>query len=176
MNQVRNEIMMLDEADGFSMSDIIAFDDKDGRLVAREKIEGFVIAMQEVLGSKTGDMEKLNDNGLKEYFVGGAYIRELLIPAGITVVSQLWKKDRFWIITEGDVTFSTELGKKRILAPYFQIAPYGTKVALHAHTDTRWFAITGAKATNSKDIETEVIAKDYTECTYPWDQLEGETQ
>ncbi len=164
--------MQLAEIDNMDVADIVAFDDKSGRLAIRGKIEAFALAMESVLGSKTGDMEKINEDGLREYFVGGAYIRELLIPAGITMVSALWKKDRFWIITEGDVTVTTELGRQRIQAPHFQVAPYGTKVALHAHTDTRWFAITGF--TNSDDVEAEVIAEDYSELAYPWDQ--GEAQ
>ena len=162
----------------FEINNQIAADDKAGRLAVRQKLEDLIVAMQEVLGSETGDMEEINDNGLTEHFIDGAYIRELLIPEGITIVSRLWSKDRFWIITEGEVTITSELGKQRIKAPYSDLAPYGTKVAIHAHKDTRWFAITGAKAKNSDEVAKEVLAENHSECTYSWDTLEdnrGET-
>ena len=134
------------------------------------------MALKDAIGSETGCKDELNDNGLKEYFADGAYIRELFIPADMIVVSKLWNRERFWIITEGDVTFTTELGSQRVKAPYFNMAPFGTKVALYTHSDTRWFAITGADSTNNEDVEKEVMAKDYSECVYPWDLIKNDEE
>lgn len=151
----------------------IAVDDKEGRLALRADIEQYKQAMQEEYGER-GEMDEINDKGLTEHFVEGAYIRQLLIPKGSTMVSELWNKDRFWIISEGEVEVLTELGKQRIKAPYYGMAPFGSKVALLAIEDTMWFAITGAEADNSSDVEEEIIVKDYKELPYPWDkQLEN---
>ena len=150
----------------------IAIDDKDGRLAARSTIESFQLAMQEVVGSERGEAEELNDKGLTEYFVEGAYIRSLLIPAGMTIVSRLWNRERLWIIVSGDVTFTTELGRRRVKAPLVEMAPFGTKVALHAHEDTLWIAVTGADSDNNEDVENEVMTNDYNELSYPWDMIE----
>lgn len=134
--------------------------DKDGRLKARVKIEAFETALESALGG-TGDMQEINNNGLKEHFVEGAYIRELFIPKDTAIVSKIWNKTRMWIIATGEVTFTTEMGTQRVKAPYTKIVPHGSKVALYTHEDTLWFAITGSKATNSDDVEKDVIAKDY---------------
>jgi hypothetical protein len=142
--------------------------DKAGRLQIRGVIEDYQSALQDYVGSERGCAEEINDNGLKEHFVAGAYIRQLLIPKGITIVSRLWKNDRFWIITEGDVVVISESGKQHIKAPYYGMAPYGSKVALYANEDTMWFAITGSDAKDSESAENDVFVEDYEFFKYPW--------
>lgn len=145
--------------------------DKESRLIARNKIDNYEAAMKNFVGSDSGEMDEINENGLKEYFAGGSYVRELFIPKGVSIVSQIWNKERMWIIASGEVTFTTEMGTKRVKAPYTEVVPHGSKVALYTHEDTLWFAVTGADSTNSDDIEKEVIAKNYSDCVYPWDRL-----
>ena len=151
----------------------VGVDDKEGRLAVRDRIESFEKSLQDIVGSDTGDAEEINKNGLNEYFVGGAYTRSLHIPKDTAIVSKMWKQERLWIIATGEVTFTTEVGTQRVKAPYVLQAPYGTKVALYTHEDTLWFAITGAESTNSDDIEEEMLAKNYTEFTYPWDMFKN---
>lgn len=151
-----------------AISQEVAFDDKAGRIANRSLIEEYKDAMVEAAGGR-GDLDAINEDGLKEHFVGGAYIRQLFIPKGTTMVSELWNKDRFWIILEGEVEVLSELGKHRLKAPYYGLAPFGSRIALLTLEDTMWFAITGAKAENSEDIEKEVIVKDYKELSYPWE-------
>jgi len=148
----------------------IAVDDKEGRLAVRNNIEALEQSMEGMNGKEEAD--KINQEGLTEYFVGGAYTRSLFIPKDTAIVSGLWKKERLWVIVHGEVSFTTELGTKRVRGPYIAKAPYGTKVALYAHEDTLWLAITGAESTNSDDVLDEVTVKDYAELQYPWDMLE----
>ena len=149
----------------------VAVSDKESRLSARNKIDNYELAVQKLVGSEKGDMDAINKDGLKEYFAGGSYIRELFIPKDCTIVSQIWNKERMWIIASGEVTFTTEMGTKRVKAPYTEVVPHGSKVALYTHEDTLWFAITGAESTNSKEVEKEIIAKDYKDCSYPWEKI-----
>jgi len=150
------------------LPDIIGVNDKESRLRVRGVIEGYQSALQEYVGSERGCAEELNDNGLTEHFVAGAYIRQLFIPKGITIVSRLWKRERFWIISQGEVIVLSEAGKKHIKAPYYGMAPYGSKVALYATEDTMWFAITGSEAEDSASAEKDVFVDDYTDLSYPW--------
>lgn len=149
--------------------------DKDSRLVARDKIEKFEQSLKEVMDSDRGDMDAINDDGLKEHFIEDVYIRELFIPKDTAIVSRLWTKERFWVIASGEVTFTTEMGIQRVKAPYTKKVPPGSKVALYTHEDTLWFAVAGAKASDSMEAETELTANDYSECKYPWDMI-GEVQ
>lgn len=167
-----NSLLTTDYVSNSSVTNPVAVDDKDSRIAARVNIETYEAALKDLMGSDTGDMGDINDNGLKEHFVGGSYIRELSIPKDSTIVSKIWNKERMWIIASGEVTFTTEMGTKRVKAPYTEIVPLGSKVALYTHEDTLWFAITGTDTMSSDKIEEEVIAKDYSDVIYPWDELE----
>ena len=119
--------------------------------------------------------DEINKNGLQEYLIGGAYTRILDIPAGVTMVSKLWNRERLWIIISGEVRVITEQGEKHITAPYIGQAPFGSKVALYAVTDTKWAAITGAQSEDLTEIEDEIEAGDYSDLSYPWELLEDKT-
>jgi len=163
------EIMReLIKQDGSLILNEVAVNDKKGRLIARAKIEEYQKALQKNLGSESGEMDSINNNGLKEYFVNNSYVRELFIPKGVTIVSHIWKVERLWIIATGEVTFTTEMGTRRVKAPYTEVVPLGSKVALYAHEDTLWFAITGTKGKNTDEVKADVIADDYSGCNYPW--------
>ena len=152
---------------------VVACDDKEGRMKIRKSIETLESAMKDALGSESGEMEEINDNGLTEYLIGGAYTRVLKIPEGITIVSKLWRKPRLWIIVSGTVRVTTELGSQIIEAPYIGEAPFGSKVALHAETEVLWAAITGLpEAESTEDAEQYLITEEYSDLPYPWDSLE----
>lgn len=127
----------------------------------RQEIDAYEEALKRFMGSETGDKDKINDNGLSEYIVGGSYIRILDIPADTTIVSKLWKTERLWIIISGEVKFKTEEGFEHIKAPYVAKAPFGSKVALYTVTPVKWAAITGTKSENLEEIEAEMITEEY---------------
>jgi hypothetical protein len=155
------------------MNELIAQNDKEGRLAMRSSIESLEKALKDLEGSERGDMDEVNANGLTEHLIGGAYTRVLKIPEGHTIISKLWKKRRLWIIISGRVRITSEAGNQVIDAPYICEAPYGSKIALYAETEVLWAAITGAEEANSIDeIEDLIVAKDHSEITYPWDKLE----
>ena len=152
----------------------IPADNKELRLQQRDIIESYQRTLQELTGSEHGDRDEINANGLQEYLIGGAYTRVLHIPADTTIVSELWNRERLWIIISGVVGIKSEEGDMLIEAPYIGKAPYGSKIALYAQTDVLWAAITGVTETEDvKDIESVVKANSYDEFTYPWDLLEN---
>lgn len=153
---------------------VTSIDDKEGRLARRAIIENYQAALQDFVGSESGDVDSINDQGLTEYLIGGAYTRVLRIPADTTIVSKIWNRERLWIIIEGVVAIQTETGSHIIEAPYIGRAPFGSKVALYAQTEVLWAAITGApEAETLEQVEEQIIADDYSDLSYPWDQIEG---
>jgi len=167
-----NSLLTTEYVSNTAVTNPVAVNDKEGRMIARVSIEAYEDALKDLVGSDTGDMDDINNDGLKEHFVGGAYVRELFIPKDCTIVSKIWNKERMWIIASGEVTFTTEMGTKRVKAPYTEIVPHGSKVALYTHEDTLWFAITGTETMSSDKIEEEVTTENYSDCVYPWDELE----
>lgn len=155
------------------MNQVIAIDDKEGRLAMRATIEQFWGALKAEVGDK-GNADEVNAEGLDEYLVGGAYTRVLKIPAGETAVSGLWNRERLWIILYGTVHIRTELGDQKITGPYIGQAPFGSRVLLYAETETLWAAITGLPETD--DVAEAGAITDpggYEDLTYPWDALES---
>ena len=146
--------------------------DKAERLHFRKQIEDFKASLQQVAGSEHGDRDAINEQGLSEFITGGAYTRVLRIPKDTAMVSELWKRDRLWIIIEGSVVVTTEEGRVELKAPYVGVAPFGTKAAVYAQEDTLWAAITGVEAEKGEDIKDELIAEDYSDLSYEWDLLE----
>ena len=165
-----NTLPILDYVSNDFVLNEISPNDKEGRLLAREKIEQFQKGFQSSIGSETGDMAEINDNGLTELFAGGSYVRGLLIPKDTVMVSRIWKKERIWLIVSGEVTFTTEMGTQRVKAPYEAVIPLGSKVVLYTHEETLWYAVTGVK--NPEEYEDEVVTNNYDYCVYPWDKLE----
>lgn len=166
-----NTLPILDYVSNDFILNEISPDDKEGRLLARKKIEQFQKGFQSAIGSETGDMAEINDNGLTELFAGGSYVRGLLIPKDTAMVSRIWKKERIWLITTGEVTFTTEMGTQRVKAPYTAVIPPGSKVVLYTHEETLWHAITGVES--PENYENEVVTDNYSDCVYPWDKLEN---
>ena len=149
----------------------VAPGDESGRLRMRaniEKFEQFLVQVSNDFGDGN-EMDRINEDGLVEHFIGGAYVRELFIPKDRFIVSRIWSKPRMWIIVSGEVTFTTEMGSQRVRGPLTKHVEPGSKVALYTHEDTLWFAITGAESVDSESVKEEVTVNDYSDFIYPWD-------
>ena len=156
------------------MSNVIAIDDRDGRLKARNSIESLLVAIQKEEGSERGIADDLNDNGLDEWLVNGAYVRSIKIPAGVTFISHLWNRERLWMMLSGTMHVRSELGNSSVTAPNILMAPYGSRVAAYAETDVQFAAVTGCpEADDVSQCEDIICASDYGCFSYPWDALEA---
>lgn len=156
------------------MSNVIAIDDKEGRLAMRASIEQLLGAMRKEAGSERGIADDLNDEGMEEWLVHGAYVRSLKVPAGVTFVSELWNRERIWMMLAGTMQVRSELGDRQVSAPEILIPPYGSRVAAFTETDVQFVAVSGCpEAEDVSQCEEIVCASDYGFFTYPWDQLEA---
>lgn len=165
-----SQLTTLDYVDNDFVVNQVDVDDEHGRLQVRLRIDTFEQGLKNIIGESTDYKDKMNLDGLVEHFVQGVYIRELFIPKDSVIVSQLWRKERMWVIAYGDVAFVTEMGTQRIRAPFTKIVPPGSKVALYTYEDTLWFAIAQTNAKDSEAVKDDLIAKDYNGCVYPWDK------
>jgi hypothetical protein len=99
--------------------------------------------LQQKLDKLQADMGTLPqlDLPIRNVFAGGCYARELFIPKGTVLIGKLHLTDHINICTEGDLTFLTTEGPKRVKAPAMFAAPAGTKKLAYANEDTRWINI-----------------------------------
>jgi len=105
------------------------------------------------------EMEKTNP--VKHSFADGCYIREIFNPANELIITKIHKKEHPFFLMEGKMSILTEDGVKHIEAPYHGITKPGTKRAIYTHTDCVFVTVHATENTDIKEIEEEVIAKDF---------------
>ena len=98
---------------------------------------------------------------IKHYKVGNLYAREMFIPAGTVVVGKIHAGESLSICSAGDISVMTELGVKRIKAPFTTEAMAGIKRVGFAHADTVWISIHETQLDNIEEIENELTVKSY---------------
>lgn len=100
---------------------------------------------------------------LKHSFGDGVYVREIFNPKGMLLITKIHKIAHPFFLLKGDMSILTEEGVKRIKAPYHGITPAGTKRIIYAHEDIVFVTVHVTNKTDPKEIEEDIIAKDFTE-------------
>ena len=94
-------------------------------------------------------------------FSKGIYARELFIPKGTILVGKIHRYECLNILSQGEITVLTEIGAKRVKAPYTVVSPPETKRVGYAHEDCVWTTIHATDETDLDKLEDELILKDY---------------
>ena len=97
------------------------------------------------------------DLPVKHHFSQGVYARELHIPAGATLTGKVHKYANLNILSQGEISVSTEDGIVRVSAPFTIVSPPGTKRVAFAHTDCVWTTIHGTDETDLEKIEAHFV-------------------
>lgn len=101
------------------------------------------------------------DFKVTHHFSKGVYARELFIPAGTTLTGKIHKHTNLNIMTQGEMSVSTEDGVQHVKAPFIVVSPPGTKRVAFAHTDCVWITIHGTDETDLAKIEQEFVTESY---------------
>lgn len=101
---------------------------------------------------------------VKHYFSQGVYARELFIPKGTLLTGKIHKYTQLNIMSQGELSVSTENGVQRVKAPFTIVSPPGTKRVAYAHEDTIWTTIHGTEEKDLEKLEAHFIAQ--TEAEY----------
>lgn len=75
------------------------------------------------------------------YFAKGMYLRELLIPAGMTIVGKTHRHEHFLIVTKGRAEVVSEFGKMTVESGHISVSPPGVKRAIYAIEDTHFINV-----------------------------------
>lgn len=90
---------------------------------------------------------------VRHYFIPGAYIRELTIPAGVMLVGKRHKTDHVSIMLEGEMIVIGKDGQHHIHAPYFHQGSAGSKRVGMAVKTSRWITVHITTLTNLDEID-----------------------
>lgn len=129
------------------------------RLKIRSTIQHVKNKMEKMDGVEFGDCFPL-----KHTYADGCYVREIFIPKGNFVIGKIHKHSHPNFLLEGEVSVLTEgRGAERLKAPLSMVSEAGTQRIVYTHTDCRWVTVHVTCKKDLKEIEEEVIAKDYKE-------------
>jgi quercetin dioxygenase-like cupin family protein len=131
-------------------------------LIIRDSIQNLEEKMKDLPNALIGDSpEYLEVCPLTHNFAKGLYIRQITMPAGMLFVTKIHKFSHAAFILSGEVTLLEEEGHKRVSAPASFITKAGTKRIVFTHKDTVWTTVHATDKTDLKEIEDEIIAKDF---------------
>lgn len=101
----------------------------------------------------------IEDFETKHRFADGMYIREIFMPKGSMVVSNIHKTKHPFTILQGKVRVRTHLGAETLEAPYMGVTVPGTRRILHMEEDTRWATFHATELTDVQQIMDSILEK-----------------
>lgn len=97
------------------------------------------------------------------HFAPGVYMREVLIPKGVTVTGKIHKTEHLNILSQGKLTVWTEDGMKTLTASTVVKSNPGIKRVGYAHEDSVWITVHPTDETDLEKLEEVLIAKSFDE-------------
>tara|TARA_R110000751_G_scaffold175885_1_gene282006 strand:- start:420 stop:1385 length:966 start_codon:yes stop_codon:yes gene_type:complete len=71
-------------------------------------------------------------------FAGGIYAREIIIPEDTLLTGRIYKDDHFDVMVYGDITVTSDEGRKRLTGFNIFTGGQGKKRGGYAHSETKW--------------------------------------
>lgn len=108
------------------------------------------------------DMEGADKmNPVKHTFGDGFYMRETTVPANQVVVTKIHKKENPLFMLKGKCVIITEEGTVDHIAPSYTVTKPGTQRLIKTIEECTWVTVHVTEAKNLKDVEEDVIAKNF---------------
>ena len=137
---------------------IVELDFDKAELMTRDELREKISAIEEIL--KNAPQVELP---VKHHFSKGVYGREMPIPSGTLLVGKIHKHQTMNVISKGKLSVLSQDGIMHLQAPHTFVSTPGAKRVIYAHEDSVWTCFHGTEETEIEKIESEFIAKDYTE-------------
>ena len=96
-------------------------------------------------------------------FADGQYIRTIVMPKGLTLVSRIHNKNHPFFIMKGECSIFTERGLERIKAPHNGITLAGTQRLMFIHEECTFITVHRTDCLTPKNIIKEVTVENFSE-------------
>lgn len=120
-----------------------------------DKLEQRMVAIGCVRVPPNGETVALTP--VKHHFTPGLYAREIFMPAGTFLTSQIHKTEHQFVVASGECWVLTEHGWEYIKAPHHGITKAGTRRFLAMITDTVWITFHATDLTDPEAIAREIL-------------------
>lgn len=135
------------------------------------------IAAQSTRNSIMALEEKMKDHPQVEIpvvhrYSGGIYAREITIPAGVMLTGKIYKGDHFDVMVYGDVTVTTDEGRKRLTGFNISKGNHGKKRAGYTHAETRWITFCSSPEMADDDYIDSLTVDNFSQLSHENDWIE----
>ena len=96
-------------------------------------------------------------------FADGQYIRTIVMPKGLVLVSRIHNKNHPFFIMKGECSIFTERGLERIKAPHNGITLAGTQRLMFIHEECTFITVHRTDCLTPEDVIKEVTVEDFSE-------------
>ena len=97
------------------------------------------------------------------HFAPGVYLREFFLKKGMYFTTKIHKTTHLLIVASGKVKIVSDKGETIVEGPTVLTTTPGTKRAVYGIEDTTFYTVHVTEETDLAKIETNLIAKDFTE-------------
>ena len=94
---------------------------------------------------------------------GGIYVREIIIPKDTLLTGRVYVDDHFDVMVYGDVTVSSDAGRKRFSGFNIFAGNRGKKRAGYAHKETKWLTFHSCKKLKDSEYLKEITCGSFSE-------------
>jgi len=96
-------------------------------------------------------------------FADGQYIRTIVMPKGLRLVSRIHNKNHPFFIMKGECSIYTEKGLERVKAPHHGVTLAGTQRLLFIHEECTFITVHRTDCLTPEEVIKEVTVKDFSE-------------
>mgnify|MGYP003649066932 CR=1 FL=1 len=110
---------------------------------------------------KNDAIDTFNDAELHHEFGEGTYIRRIIMPANMFILSAIHLVRHPYFVMRGKATVISDKGLEMITAPHHGMTEPGTQRILYIHEESEWITVHPTEKTDIEEVISDVTSKNY---------------
>ena len=149
------QLKTIPEVNDNEVSEFVAYKENQKQFIT--KVAEFEKVLNK-LSKQTGQDKNLpslkgeTEGAVTHDFADGQYIRTIVMPKGLTLVSRIHNKNHPFFIMKGECSIYTEKGLQRIKAPHHGVTLAGTQRLMYIHKECTFITVHRTDCLTPKEI------------------------